>query len=516
MIMSPDQRSRFQKWMDTAKPWMVLTKDGSDSVNEPRDSSVQTACWSYDRSIKRHNIKIGHVLDIGNARVKKGGKLADEFLRSVYMHEVCHGLYTVRDPGVLKAEWIKHAPNNPQVWGLFEDIRIEAKYRKDNPGFRFRWGRFIDLKTETPSPGEWLFIAKSRECLSAPRKLKYTGPAMTLLGKPAEKVLRALFGYTARERNKPAFSAKRFIKHFGTSVPIPSWIVGDASNGADTASPSTPAPAPAPSGEPQASEPAPAPVQQPSPTDVPSVWRERGRKMEECRGVETSGADSFIYKTADIDWAAVGRVFQRLEGMCKRAGWTPETLANTGSRPHLPAVAVGRSDAFRRLEASRGRPKLLAVIDMSGSMRIFWGMGGLDFIAALMVMHRRGLIDGRFILTGEAKTARLGPMDIDPRKLEQLGPGKRCDSFAAALRSLGQDLAWADTVLCYTDGDWADGDINAGEYRKRGLDLIGTAISDSPFIRAKLCQQFGRAIMAPTAEQLGVRIVSYLFERNKA
>jgi hypothetical protein len=186
--------------------------------------------------------------------------------------------------------------------------------------------------------------------------------------------------------------------------------------------------------------------------------------------------------------------------------------ATSGSRVHVRGVMTGDAASFRSQAARSGKRKVVALFDQSGSMSSQWHRHGAAFAAALLTLHRRGVLDVTVILTG-GRSHAIVPSSLDPSALGRFPCSMGCESIDATLDAHKAKVQAADTVLIYTDGHLTDGDVDAGRWRSLGVDLVGCAVG-STAIHDALCGHFSRGITANSGAELATRIVQYIATRK--
>jgi hypothetical protein len=187
-------------------------------------------------------------------------------------------------------------------------------------------------------------------------------------------------------------------------------------------------------------------------------------------------------------------------------------IATSGSRVHVRGVMTGDPSSFRSQSMRSGKRKVVAIFDQSGSMMGDWYRHGATFAAALLTLHRRGIIDATVILTGGRSHATVPP-SMDPSALGRFPCNMGCESVDATLAAHKDKVQAADTVLIYTDGHLTDGDVDAGKWRSLGVDLVGCAVGRS-HVQEMLQAHFARGITAESGAELATRIVQYIATRK--
>jgi hypothetical protein len=105
------------------------------------------------------------------------------------------------------------------------------------------------------------------------------------------------------------------------------------------------------------------------------------------------------------------------------------------------------------------------------------------------------------------------PLSFPPLLFGRFRCGAGCESVDRTLNANRALVRDASTVLIYTDGALTDGKVDAGEWRSRGVDLIGCAVAQATRaadMSERLEKHFHRGITAPTGEALATAILGYV------
>ena len=148
-----------------------------------------------------------------------------------------------------------------------------------------------------------------------------------------------------------------------------------------------------------------------------------------------------------------------------------------------------------------------------------WKRHGAAFLGAMLTLHQQGAMDVTCILTGGHKHAVV-PSTFPVGKVARFLCGESCESIDRTLDAHAAVLRAADVVLVYTDGKISDGDINAAQWRSRGVDLIGCAVARSDAhateLRKSLSEHFHRALIGRGSEDVATKIVQYVTARTQS
>jgi hypothetical protein len=500
-----------------------------------RDNDCHTGQWTYNSRKRRHEIALDpnfHTSVTGVAKPYRG--LQEwwlEYATAILRHEVHHAMHTERDFYLVDRDCKAH--DVPFIsLNVAEDIRIDTLARKVH-GF-YDWYRYYqpDAKSaKVTEPLAWLVFWKLCEgywSRLSPR-ITWTGVATVervRLGKPdglgkrpAERVLQEFADDFSRAANTRALvpllrdlfltfpSAQKDIGKIGG---LPSGIVGHGYNGAGMGKPDGAVVA----------------------ADVTVVTGAEGKLPEHLSadieyflgssyGVTSKSTIAEAEKLVRRDILAIGakvsKVAGRLGGLLGQLGGAPTRLSSSGSRLHVRGVMVGDSQSFRVSGKRKGeKPKVVVVFDQSGSMVNDWESHGAAFMGAFLLLSQQGRLDVTCILTGDhshAVVPRNFPSDQTGRFVCMSG----CESVDKTLRANKKAIVAADIAIVYTDGALTDGRVNAAEWRRHGVDLIGAAVGGSAYgtstKREALTKHFGRSIIAEDGEALATKIVQYIATR---
>jgi len=528
------------------------TMHGAPRKGRPADPAAdrKTACWRWEPDPSSH-IGGRHIIDVwpGLRHVATGITDAlplrtaqvryGHLVRQVLRHEAAHARFTSRDATLPKA--LRDAGVPFRIWNLLEDIRIEEVERRARGAFR--WRRAIALPAYTADPLEWLYSRKVAEGLA----IGWAGPVKTAVGDDARRVLSVTYinARDAVESKDLIPIAAEFLKHF---PPPPSWPSSVPDPG-DTAAGEADGKLPADDGKPgdkpdgkgtDGDAPTPAPGEKPAPAKEAEPTRETasrdchgmGRKLIEWspstkvarEWTPERGEDPREYaprvipecwdKPLDVD--LIRSLAARLARTVRLVADVPSRLGEEGRRVYVPSVAVGDPACWLRRAEAPGRPELVLIVDMSGSMMPLWMSGGRELILAWRHLALVGTIDLRVWLTGGTHACRL-PLHAPDDVWRRLMPTKGVEAFPRTLELAREDLVWARLAVCYSDGDLTDGDIDLRVWRARGVDLVGTAICadmHAASFESNMRRNFGRVVLASSAPALASRLAVALSRRR--
>jgi hypothetical protein len=218
------------------------------------------------------------------------------------------------------------------------------------------------------------------------------------------------------------------------------------------------------------------------------------------------------WETPDLsNVQAIARMFEKLIGQRDAARYITST---SGRRVHLRGAIVGAQQSFKRPLLKSGKRRIALIMDMSGSMNSRFTKHGAAFLAALHILRNKGVIDADIYLTGGGRHA-VFPAGISLSALDTMAAAKGTETFAATLKAITPVLRKADTVLCYTDGMLTDGDVNAGQYRAQGIDLIGCAVAPpGTNIPLALATHFGATVVAESGVLLAAKLLQHILKTD--
>lgn len=243
-------------------------------------------------------------------------------------------------------------------------------------------------------------------------------------------------------------------------------------------------------------------VRTPEPRKV--VWQEY---------MDYTGALPLNGKLAD-------RLASRMRDVMARTA-SPRTArtSTSGSRLHLPGVAVGSEQAFRSYGKTGGKPKLTVVVDFSGSMSRDWQTHGVYFVAALLRLIKSGAIDATLYATGGGRYAPI-PATLTDAEVRRMGPNKMGENIRSTLDVIAPIMQQADATIVYTDAELMDGSVDAQAWRRRGVDLIGAVVIPegrrkelADMQRSEMKRHFGASVIASNGDQLATKLAQYLAQR---
>lgn len=487
-----------------------------------------TAAWSWDAKHKRHNMVLDRdyvsTIDVYH-RVSRTSRV--DYGMALLRHEKWHGLRTNRDLPALAAECDKLGIAF-DLLNIAEDLRIEHLARLDESTY-FSWGRWnrSPVPASTNEPLAWLALYIHHE-VSIPHNASKNAPLRgSWAGEPETARVRGgvagpsadtvdVLGQFALEMANAKSTwdvlaiVKDWVDTFPTAKQKPVDIPGMPSRMGGTGYSSSS------SGKWTAMETDySGPTAKRDPSTLPPAQRRAIEYFLDGTVALLGCSDDDYHRHTGIPVADTSRaphIANRLASLLGSVSPMRVRTSTSGSRLHVRGVMTNDPASFRTMAQKTGKRRVVAVFDQSGSMHGDWHRHGAAFASALLMLHRRGILDVTVILTGGRSHATL-PEWFEPAHVGRFRCNMGCESVDATLAAHKHTLQAADTVLIYTDGHLTDGDVDAGRWRSLGVDLVGCAVTSRGGLHDALCQHFARGITAPTGEQLATRIVQYISTR---
>lgn len=221
-----------------------------------------------------------------------------------------------------------------------------------------------------------------------------------------------------------------------------------------------------------------------------------------------------------IDGRQADEIAQQMrEVVARTASQRSARTSVSGSRLHMAGVAARSEQAFRSHGKTGGKPHLVTLVDFSGSMSRDWAQHGRYFTAAVLRLLRSGTITGSVFATGGGWLAEI-PAATSDVQLNMLCPHKQGENIRDSLTALRTELSAAHAVVIYTDGELMDGHVDAGEWRRKGVDLVGAVVipenKTERFRSSKIAmmtEYFGAPVTAPNGKALATKLAQYLGQR---
>lgn len=467
-----------------------ILEDRREHVTVHAKPKFNTACWEWDttRSPARHRIHLGEDFRdvVEDKYVRDNDKQMIAFAKSLLRHEACHALYTLKDTAevarLLAAEKIPF-----RLWNLFEDARIEHVQRlatkKGNRWDRFRWWVWTPSPEATDNPGTLFWSLVNREASS----WKTFTPAMPKWeGKFGVNIKVCRYYRRAIEANDLPVMIhvlKDWLREF--PEPLSDMPRGSATIGGEVD----------PNGD-------------GSGGSTPDHAVRPGMVESKDGSVDLS---SYTGVHLRLDERGAVATAGRMESLMQNAGFQPVRTATSGSRLHISTAITGDANAFRRNAVSKGRRKVVFLMDMSGSMRSVQDHAK-TMLWSMCLLHRAGMIDLTVWLSGEGH-ARFRP-EYGSDMVGRLRTSKGDESLEATMNSpvVSAEMIAAHSVIVYTDAAITDAPINTKAWRAKGVDLIGVYVSPKTDVRqiANMKLHFRRWFRADTTTGLAALLAQQI------
>lgn len=456
-------------------------------VTLPPTSKLDTACWHYEpkgpSGPARHVITFGPKL----AEHLKQGDLGD-YAQSYHRHELAHSLWTERDLKGVQEE-VKKLDVPFSMLNVFEDARIEAKWRETFPDDCFYWESFEGARNDPQASDDLpkramdglmaliqnemqvdVMETRLKDLPEIERKeikafydriceAKTTQDLYPIMGEWKDK-----FG-VPKEEDMPNGSGKGV----GSDMAAGAKIQTDPSAHEELIR--------AESGESEEQD-------DPDSHNSPAVGAKgtikgRAKGVLEPRPVDVIDPDR-VRMLADI----LRTVFRERERKTYRV--TPS------KRISVRHVLAKRERIYRSIEKDApGMADMVFMIDCSGSMGGGPANSARHIAAALGQLAREGRVAGDMILTkgdghGINKSEVIALRQVDDKiaaRIPSNGSHEAIDETMKANRGrfLGRSL-----VICFTDGNITDAPIKRSSWHAMGVFSVGAYVGpegNAPRIR---------------------------------
>ena len=501
---------------------------GRGRIQYKFDPDFHTGCWKFDGG--RHHIIIGgeFVKNLAEASQENIAHVRGAY-QSLLRHECWHGFATDRVADVV-AELRREAIPF-RLFNLFEDARIEHLARTcpdadKDAGGRFRWQNWEDgPATEINRAVQWFGLLIWREAsaykamTAAETGYTWTGAAKVRVARSREictrKAIREFYARAIAARD--TFDLIPIIKEwcaiFGKDAPADGPRVHDDIGGVSDKAEAEGGPG---DGEGEGN---------PGKTLESECLEDKkadGLTSEEQKELDYYQLPLEAHTKDRIAWdeKMVCRIVNRLTQIAASATMDRDELGATGSRLHLSGVLAQSNQFTRRTSETDGRRTLTVVVDCSGSMNQTWiKHGGKEFVIALARLHKRGTLDVRCWLSGTDGRDRCARVPMDRATsldIARIYPhlGAECYAATLATPAVARDMAESSLTIAWTDGMITDGDVDARELRRKGVDIVGCAPRDpaDSKIRRNILKHFGKGYLGH-AEALARHIAHYVLNR---
>jgi hypothetical protein len=490
----------------------TLAADTQAGVNAAHDAGV-TGTWRFENN--SHIIRLGvkfvdAITAIYPVRGQSGKDKRDiEFAMQILRHEAWHGRVTERDLDAL-AKQCRTRSIPFLLVNLMEDMRLEHLARKAE-GRTFNWWKYMNLEVPT-NPTHALMKMVLSESYFCTTFVDHKHPKFKTHAKLwREKVEE----FANRIKAAPSTwdvvdIAQEWLDYWHAegwtrkdhTLPKNKLVDGDIGGDRDGSELDMVKPQGSKSQSLQNNSSNSANVPFNPPTRVPIA---RFACHTGARPIVASEANAIAMEMRTI--------------IARTASHRSARTSTSGSRLHIAGVASRSDRAFRSYGKTGGKPHLVALVDFSGSMAQDWDSHGRMFTAAVLRLLRSGDITGKLFATGGGMLAEI-PLSMTDDQLRDVSPHLTGENIRDSLNALQQEVQDASAVLIYTDAELMDGHVDAGEWRRKGVDLVGTVVipaykSDS-FRKdktAKMQQHFGSHVTAENGKALARKLAQHLGAR---
>jgi hypothetical protein len=492
---------------------------GNRFANLKLEPTLETAAWKPERNAKSghtwHQISIGEKAPAtmpAKARSTKARRQAA--MRALLRHECAHIAHSATDFATTLVPLMRRANVPFALFNLMEDARIEA-LMVATTGAPFDWRTHMSAPpATTDNPTAFFYSLVYHESALSGARWTGTSPAdaawirehYTRTTDPAQTPNSA--GALARAfefAQRFSLSAIELPPHRNPAAPDgtadPTHIPEPAPDAAETLAGAAPthaagATADTTNAAPHSTGGTPEDIQTALLRDLPAAFLQFARRPSE-RAPELGDAK---------------RTAAELSAMARRAGVSPSRLAQSGSRIHCPAIAIGAESAFRRPSPDRGPRRLCLILDMSGSMAYTFRDHAAAFAAAALELNRSRALQVDVWLSQSGAAAKL-PAATRCEALQTLGANGGGEGLSNCMRLAAADMAAASAVVVYTDGELGEDKLPR---RCNGADIIGAVCAPdhrAAKMQQTLRQHFDRALVSGTPHSLAREIVRYVLTR---
>ena len=479
-------------------------------------SDAETA---YHRIIPRGTTKVDgrnitvkretHLIALGRfyTGAKKGlpTKSLIDFGAAVVVHETCHARYTELANANVIAECTRRKIPF-RLWNLFEDVRIEAIHRSIHGNWR--WQRWVEVPETTNQPLG--LVQSGRFTDFTGNSSKWNGALRTALGSPTVSFIRE---FCKRVCACPSTAAlfpliEEWLKHF--PAPADQRPTGPLTS-PDIGGEGDPTEGPGGGKEPEGGH-ATAPCDTPTEElpkdygkDIPDTPHASSPNVKLDYYARLDHIAGYAKPANDLQRSTEDRLTDLLSQLCQRAETAPNTYGLAGKVvPHL--AAAGEQGAFLRRGEEAGRRSLTVILDCSGSMSGHWTQHFKALAVAFLRLHKRRVLDLKLVLTGGTAHHVVDVDRITEAGVRCIGRGHGNETVRDTLIAIDQyAVRNSDVVAIWTDGALTDGHVDAGEWRARGVDLIGCCVctpqqgeSARDSVREALKRHFRNGIIGST------------------
>jgi hypothetical protein len=499
----------------------LVLKEKSEIRIKP---DFNTACWSY---LPPHKIFVGTGI-VDKAKTELDDDGLNGYLKSFVHHEIAHAHWTERDLKTVDLE-LREIEVPFDLFNLFEDARIESRYRKD-ADFQFNWLKYEEL-VFTTNPVTLLFLAIQAEgdlvkvsefIKNVDIEAAYVKDILTLKGVALNQEkpnLEAMVAFMAASALPPTLDAREkalkvwesvttyysriieasgtkdlypllveWIAEFGTpSVPPPGTMEGDLALGAklqiDAEFRAKFEAKSLPSKEPASKE------------ELPG----KGKTLD--TSIANDGSVLQAYARPP-DASRVSQLTQKLMKFFEKKVRSVQTMSPQ-RRVSARHFAVDRP--YFRVKELVGKAKLKIVfqVDLSGSMDGFPINEGKILLSALSGLASSGHLEGHVLLSSGGPSRwelfKL-PMAADSiARIQAFAGGEGLEDSLRANIKLMQD---ADYVFVYTDAQISDTPIDKASLHRHGVYTWGLFAGEAEDNHTEMQKYFDKSIIRRNAEEL--------------
>ncbi len=484
----------------------------------PRGEMPPTGGWRFNSTTQRNEIVLNLALDETVANPARPAGLAVK----IYLHEVAHSLWSERDLQKIR-EGLDSRSIPFELFNLFEDARIEARWRRDF-GQRFGWTKWDPPAwEETPldelSP-EAIFCSliaaeHSRAAVSQLKELADAAGKLQIqrVGKILQffrDATRLTSPYTAssldliplcarwrREFPRPRSKKKRWAPiaghHHGDDFRLAAEAA-EAEGRTVLWGESTRTRPPKKAGDPSGRK------------NSPDAW--------EAWDID---AQTTLVEKGCNRGAFDPRLGNRLGPLLARSfpgGMAVVKSIAPGKRLSVRDFARGSDKIYRvRREDDSGTSRVTLVYDCSGSMWKKPHIAGLTLLQILNRLHRQEQIEACVLLTFGTGAVEL-ELPFDPDFLNHLFPRGPFEGIEPCFEKFQDKIRRADVVCVYTDGDICDVPFDRTRWRRQGIETYGLYVGKLEKM-TQLREWFDYALVRSTIDQLIVAWANLLKKRRR-
>lgn len=487
----------------------------------------ETACWAY---LPPHNIYVGtDLFEKDCVKLGLSEELQSKYVANHYHHEMAHALYTERDMKKIKRELaLIKAPFG--TYNLFEDGYIEHRYRTETE-YRFEWLMMEDLSLNArpecllfaliQAEGRVETVEKAiQEWKPAPVEAQEGGQGFKELNAllsqqeaPVEKLLELLpevVDYYKRiiavkHSLKLMPILKEWLDQYGRPPEMPrGGGLGDMSMNMNLMS------------DPQAAQQFDADAvavsgpQSGGESEVNASQRTKHQdkvKADPSHEAEASNGKVLLDTETPVDMKRAQAVAEKLLKFLQKAPYNAYSR-NPSARLSARHYVLGRPAYRVKEDGGKKVPKVLMVMDCSGSMNGFHMTEGKIFLTALSLLAQWGVIKGHLVLSAvrEKPTWERFALPMAQKSINQVQGYAGGEGLEYAIRANMAQARDADLVFVYTDAAIGDLPVNKTRLHQQGVFTWGLYVGDESQ-RSALLEHFDKALIRSSAEELVDAIV---------